>query len=948
MAHAACKITFSYSASYTARSALLSVASLLALATAGPALGQDQNQNQVEQVIVTGTLLHKETPSPVTVITSEQIENSSLTTVSDVVRSVSADNSGTIPTAFTGGFAAGSSGVALRGLTVNSTLVLIDGLRTANYPLADDGQRGFVDLNTIPLDAVERVDVLKDGASSIYGDDAIGGVVNIIMKQGFQGEAGEAEIGTSQHGGGTMGRATATFGTGDPSTDHYNVYINFEYEADQAIRVDQRGFPFNTNDLTSIGGFDLNWGIPGQDTGSIYGLVAPATLSTSGNLLNEQPAGPYQPLRPCGSKSVQKTDSSGDVYCEQDQTLYGDDQPYESRFGVYVRGSFYPNAKTTGYLDASYFQNDVVADGVPGQIQNSTPNNTNAIGLPAYLPTGQRNPNDPFAASCPATGIEGTTSCNDAVISYAFGDIPSKSYYNNHVMRAVADLQGSLWDWDYDAAITSAHSWLDSSLIGLINYNQLISDVTNGTYNFIDPSANSQATRAALSPPANKTSTTDLDEAVARANRDLWALPGGPLSVGVGVEGRYEATYDPDLNPNLQYQGLGVAHTIGHHTVFSVYGEASAPVLPSLETDFSGRYDHYSDFGGNFSPKAGAKWTPIDELSLRGTYSEGFRAPSFAENGSSSSEGFITFTPPPNFVAEHDNDGYVQPYALALLASANPSVKPETSRSFTLGSIVKPLGDSSLVISLDYYNIRKNHLITQSDPSVAINDYFNGQPIPPGYMITLDVPDPLHPNAPARPLIVASPYVNANSLLTDGLDLDVTATAPLPLPYPIDWTAELNVTEIWHYTVSFPGSPPQTYVGLQSPYILSSGAGTPRWRGSLSNTFTYEDLTVSGALYYTSGLNVYGEDITGPNSTTFANCLYPLGTSCRMNSFWDFDLTSRYKLNSNVEIFGSIKNLFDAGPPVDPADYAGVNYNPTYAQEGIIGRFFSIGVRVQY
>ena len=945
MLHAGCKFTFSFSV----RSVVLCAASALAIAAASTAAAQDQNQPQTETVVVTGTLLHKETPSPVTVISKEQIDNSSLTTVADVVRSVSADNSGTIPTAFTGGFAAGSSGVALRGLTVNSTLVLIDGLRTANYPLADDGQRGFVDLNTIPLAVVDRVDVLKDGASSVYGADAIGGVVNIILKPGFEGEAGEAEVGTSQHGGGTMGRAEATFGTGDSSTDHYNAYINFEYERDDAIRVGQRGFPFNTEDLSSIGGFDLNWGDPASGTGSIYGTVTDINFAT-------KDVGLSQPLRPCGPLSVQKNDG-GNIYCEQNQALYFDDQPYESRFGVYARASFYPNARTTAYLDASFFQNDVAAHGAPAQIQNGTPNNTNNITLPAYLLNGKLNPNDPFATvanKCAPTGTEGITPCDDAFINYAFGDIPSNSYYNNHVMRGVAGLQGSLWDWDYDAAVVAAHSWLGSTLTGLLNYNQLLSDVADGTYNFVDPSANSQATRAALSPPANKMSTTDLDQAVLRATRDLWALPGGPLAVGWGVEGRYEATYDPDLNPNLAYQGLGVAHTIGHHTVFSLFGEAVAPVLPSLEADFSGRYDHYSDFGGSFSPKAGAKWTPIDQFSLRGTYSEGFRAPSFAENGSSSSEGFITFTPPCSFIDEHGGkncqggDKYVQPYALALLATANPAVKPETSRSFTLGSVVKPLSDSSLVVSLDYYNIRKDHLITQSDPSVAIDDYFAGLPIPPGYTVTLDVPDRMFPNAPPRPLIIGSPYVNANSLLTDGWDLDVSATAPLPLPYPISWTGELNVTEIMHYTVSFPGQAPQSYVGLQSPYILSSGAGTPRWRGSLSNTFIYEDLTVAGILYYTSGINEYGEDIFGPNTTTLPFCLYPLGTNCRMNSFWDFDLTGRYKINANVELFGSIKNLFDAEPPVNAADYAGINYNPTFAQQGIIGRFFSIGVRVAY
>ena len=120
---------------------------------------------------------------------------------------------------------------------MNSTLTLIDGLRTANYPLPDDGVRGFVDLNTIPFSAVERVEVLKDGASSIYGADAIGGVVNIIMKKTFQGEEGDVELGDTQHGGGFNQRYTATVGHGDLDTDHYNVYLDVEYQKDDRILV---------------------------------------------------------------------------------------------------------------------------------------------------------------------------------------------------------------------------------------------------------------------------------------------------------------------------------------------------------------------------------------------------------------------------------------------------------------------------------------------------------------------------------------------------------------------------------------------------------------------------------------------------------------------------------------------------------------------------------------
>src|SRR5215469_13327341 len=183
----------------------LSLAGLLLAPIAGtafaqttPAASQDQSQTapsdsntkQLQTITVTGSALPRvdtETPSPVTVISAQQIARSGFTTVSDVVRSISADNSGSIPNAFTAGFAAGSSGVALRGLTVNSTLVLIDGQRAANYAVSDDGQRSFVDLNTIPIAAVERIEVLKDGASSLYGADAIAGVVNIILRPNFKG-----------------------------------------------------------------------------------------------------------------------------------------------------------------------------------------------------------------------------------------------------------------------------------------------------------------------------------------------------------------------------------------------------------------------------------------------------------------------------------------------------------------------------------------------------------------------------------------------------------------------------------------------------------------------------------------------------------------------------------------------------------------------------------------
>ena len=927
--------------------ALVCIASAAAF---GDALAQSdtppdtKEPTQLGTIQVTGSALPRhdtETPAPVIVIKAEDIKRSGLTTVADVVRAISADNSGTLPTAFTAGFAGGSSGVALRGLTVNSTLVLIDGRRVASYALADDGQRAFVDLNTIPLGAVDRIEVLKDGASSLYGADAIAGVVNIILRHDFHGFDATAEIGNSQHGGGFEKRFTGAWGAGNLDSDRYNAYAAVEYQSNNRIANASRGFPFNTADLSSLGGFNNIGGQP-LLSGSIYGSVTPGTLGTPGDLTTGIPISDnpiFQPLRACGPGSNLVNDPNNDLgggagsYCTQNFARYIDDQPSQERIGLYGRFTVRLGDYTEAYLNAGYYQNRVTSGFGPAQIQTGTPNNTNSIALPPTLPDGSLNPNNPFAAQG-----------QYALINYAFGDIPGGSQSLNHVFRVVAGIKGAFGDWNYDSAVVINHTSLKSDLAGFLNFNQLISDVTNGTYNFVDPSQNSPAVRAALTQTLSKTSTSDMDSIDFRVNRPLFNLSGGALGLALGGEVRHEAQNDPDLNPSLAAQGLGVAHTIGSRNVSAVYAELDAPLTKSFEVDASARYDHYSDFGGAFDPKIGFKWTPFDTLTLRGTYSRGFRAPSFAENGSSASEGFITFqNTDPAFLAAHNNDAYTQPYALALATSANPNIGPEHSQSFTFGGIFQPT--SWLNASLDYYAIKKTGVIAQSDPNVALIDYFAGQPLPSGYAIITDVPDPQFPDALPRPIVVSAPYVNANALRTDGLDLDLRAK--FDLSANSHFISDLTVSKIFSFTTTFPDGTSQQYVGTQGPYILSSGAGTPRYRANWANTVTLGRLETTATVYYTSGLFMSAPDIqsgcfsTGPSGANFP-------ASCRSPSFTDVDLTGSYHYSDHIEFSAAVENLFDRDPPFDPIDYAGLNYNPTYAQAGIIGRFFKIGMHVKF
>jgi iron complex outermembrane receptor protein len=682
--------------------------------------------------------------------------------------------------------------------------------------------------------------------------------------------------------------------------------------------------------------------------------------------------GLYQILAPggCGPKGKAKFDPDGTgddgvlgAFCEQNTTLYGDDQPQQERYGIYGRMTM-KLGTTEAYLDASYFENQVSVDGAPPSITSTFPHLTTNIALPAYLTNGNRNPNNPFVNSnpaCPTMGIEGVNSsaaCPDALINYLFGGVKGLSQLDNHVLRGTADVNG-MWDgWSWDGSLVAAHAWLGQELDGLLNYDQLISDVADGSYNFLDPSANSHATLEALAPALTKTSTTDLDSFDFTANHDVFDLPGGTAALAVGVEARHEATDDPDLNPNLAAQGLGIAHTIGNRNVLSAFGELNMPVWKQLDVDVSGRFDHYTDFGNTFNPKVGVTWKPIDQVMLRGTFSTGFRAPSFSENGSAAAEGFITENPqasaPCAWLEQHGatstgentcsgGDAYTTPYALGILSSSNKGIQPETSKNFTLGTVLTPFADYNLNMTLDYYHIEKKKVISPADSSDALDAAFTGAVIPPGFAVAFDAPDPQFPNAPLRPVTIGAPYVNAASLVTDGVDLQINGA--FDLTDWLNWQPNLSYTHIFRFDFTpAVGAPTQHWVGTQSPYILSSGAGTPQDRASLANTFNVGEFSTTLTAYFTSGMKESTIDVFGVDQ-----CLLYLPTKrfCHMNAFWDFDLTGRYHVSDAVDVFGSIKDLFDAKPPFDVINYAGINYNPTFAQEGIVGRFFSIGVDVK-
>ena len=950
---------------------------------------QNANEGSAnEEIVITGTIFRRtntETPSPVTVLSSESLARRGITNVSDAVRAVSADSSGSIPNAFAAGFGAGASAPSLRGLGVNSTLTLFDGQRVTNYPLSDDGQRLFVDLNTMPRVSIERVEVLKDGASSTYGADAIGGVVNVIQRKIFNGLDATIEAGTSEHGGGNQYRGSVLAGWGDYEERGLNFYVGAEYELNKKIYARQRGFPFNTNDLTSLeGGLNLNADLLDSGITPTAATVRRATQLTNNDLLNAIPlsaeagGGIFQLLNEgqCAAigGTVSRDPDTGSESCTENQVAnYGEIQPKTERYGLVAHGAVRLSDNAEAYMSLSWYRNNLVAGGFPQALRTTSPIQTSTFVLPNYVCAAgvncdtaadrTLNPYNPYASTT------GNPLDNAAQLYYRFGErdgFNRDAGFRNEVLRGAIGVSGDFLDgfhFNVDATASQSRLRLTSDVVSLAGFTQAIA---TGQYNLINPSANSEAVRNSVILHNDYTATAALYALQGVVTKDLFQLPGGALQVGVGAHFRHESLNNPNGNPTRDFIAFNEANAKGERDVTAGFFEISAPIVKQLEVQLSGRYDHYSTGFSNFSPKAGFKFTPIREIALRGTWSKGFRAPSFAET-SGQITGFTTYNPGgsyENACTEHggtvDADGAcvgASPYvrsgqALGFRNNANPDLRPEKSESLTAGLIVQPIRQVSF--TFDYYNIKKKNIITGGPlSSQALDAYYAGTALPAGYSVILNPVDPLFPGGIRTVGIIVGPYENASTLKTSGFDF--AAQADFRLAPGLRWSSNLEATRINKYDFRPCGDNTnsacdvQHYVGTQGPYIISSGAGTPRYRGNWSNSLEFGRATLTGTVNYVSGYKNTAEDQNGAGTADDCSTnLYDAGFACKTKSFTWVDLVGSYKLTDAITVYGNVLNLFDAKAPINPANYAAVNYNPTYTQAGAVGRFFRAGVNVSF
>ncbi|MCP9319035.1 TonB-dependent receptor [Acetobacter persici] len=962
--------------------------SVLTKASASAAAGTPSTRD--ESIVVTGTLFrdpNTTSSSEITHITRRDMQARGLKTVNDMVQQLSSNGAGNLTSQWASGlgFAPGGSAPSLRNLSTDSTLVLIDGQRNSYYPLADDGQRDFVDTTWIPQSILESMDVLQDGGSATYGADAVAGVINFRTRNEIQGFEGNAEGGMTQRGDAGHQRLWATYGHGDLARDGYNFYINSEYDQDDPLYYRQLQSPFNNGDLTSLGGSNGNTNtlIPGtnQFNTNFTGATSTAIVRPA---IDGHGVGGYNLLNPAAGCGPNTTPVSGQGFstnypnatsnvCSQNSKQYSQLAPDQRRISAtaHFTANVTDQSQLVAMFNWSQAQTTVTSapSGFGAYTQDQLAGNSPTI-LPWQLPNGQLNPNNPYA-----------TQHQDAQIAGLFNQIPVTADTSNN-FRGSLRYNGwahSNWgsDWNYNADFVGMNTVLNQVQTGQPYISHVQDAIANGSYNFVDQSANSKSATNYVLPRNSITAHSQQYSGNVGLSKGLFKLPGGMVKAAIGANWRYEGVNDPNANPvdpnNFanQWAQYNPVSQIGHRWVEAGYYEVNVPVVKQFVIDTSGRYDHYSEGFSHFSPKVGFQFKPVKQFTLRGTFNRGFRVPSFAETNGQT-EGFTpvsydTSNPAiQNWMNQHGNSGYVQSGAyLGQMNVGNRQLRPEVSTSYTVGPVIKPT--NWMTLSFEYYYIKKNHYITSG--ILNPNQYFNswieqggsnaGQP--PGITVVPGPVDNNYPNALPAPGYVEGQYINAKSMMTDGFDMSVEAHSRLPgIFHDVMWYSKGQATFVRRFNQSNPDGSVYRFAGTLGPYASVSASGTPRWHANWSNTFAYKGLAVTPTVYYTSGYRTVADDSgvasPGANGHYSHSCDNALGmvqmngpqypTQCNVKGFWDVDLTVSYQINKRWSVYGNVYNLLGFRSPYDFGTYGGYLYNSSWSQKGVIMRSFQFGVNV--
>ncbi|MGI8561318.1 MAG: TonB-dependent receptor plug domain-containing protein [Luteimonas sp.] len=845
---------------------------------------ENQQATTLDRIEVTGSRIKRaqvEGAVPVTVIDRETLEASGEVSVADYLRQTTFNSFGSFRPQ-SGSSAQSFAGISLRGLGSQRTLILVDGRRAPIAPNVGQGQ----DLNSIPLAAVERIEILTDGASAIYGSDAIGGVVNIITRKDFNGV--ELTLGKSFpiRPGGDTEEGSVIFGT---SGDRGRLMGGISYESRDIVF--QRDREYSRGGIST---FSNNLFVALPAPGSLNGFRPGGFFRhpTNGSVL----PGPNS----CNAPGFSTTAPGPGRRCFYDFTALAADEAAISNRSLFLRGDYQISDDWLVYISSNVGRVRSFGRYAP------VPSSPFPGGLP-FLPVG--SPNHP-AVRFPGQGYDPSTPYFFRHRFAAAGprdtSIDSTSYNFN------LGFEGRINEVDVDFGIRrSDFQYFDlgrNYIVGGLAQTA----ISNGTYNPYDPFSNSRNVINGFTTTINRDARTKIEEVYGSATFDLFDMAGGTSVLAVGGEYReefYQDIYDA-LSTSGQVVGSAGNSAAGDREVYAGFFELLLPVFSKFEVNLAGRYDRYSDYGNDFSPKISVRYQPFDALTFRASYGEGFRAPTLDILTQQPSFGAASISHPPTCLAFGQLPSCTT--QVTTFSIANAGLTSEQSEQFSAGLVWD--ATDWLNLALDYYNIKIDGRIGFIGVGTIVG-CLNGSisACPPG--LSTFPANVIIPNAslglgaafgPQGEIITAQTgFSNLGTIETYGFDLSVRTNFNLG-----EWGRVRNQLQVTN-PLSFKQNDANSVVGRP---------GVPRYRATLANTWELGDWSLAYNVHYihstfstagrraVAGLNDYGYPSHLPSWTTH-----------------DIGLTYNAPWNGSITL--GVQNVADKDPVQDPFDPTGRGFD---------------------
>lgn len=636
--------------------------------------------NDVERISVTGSRIKRtdmEGPSPIQSIDASMIEGMGYENLQQLLERMPSTGAGTFSTRNNSqdSTANGAAAVSLRGMGPDATLVLINGRRVAISAFAESITNSFVDINSIPVSAIERIDILKDGASAIYGSDAVAGVVNVILKKDFDGL--EVNVGYGGTTGPSYDETTANMVWGNQSSKASSTVI-LDYFKNSRLGANELG-RFGTANQTPYGGNDFrsSRGYPGY-----FYVDGVKTID---------PDCPPENATASGS-------------CLFDYGPFGLTIPAAERVGLIGQFDYKLDSDLTAFMEVAVQHNTSEAGGAATPLDED-----------AGLTAPGTHPNNPFGQDVDI----GRYRPVDAG--------PRRWDIETNTLRFVAGLRGELGDYAWEAAVQKGRSKSEQTgnqSQGWVRVDRLQEQINLGNYNPFGGVVNPDEVIDEITTSLVRRGESRMTSAEAHITGEAFAFNNDMVMMAAGVEYREEQVEDI---PDIQFQrglifGTESVQAQAERDQYAAYLELSIPLLDELELQLAGRYDHYSDFGSTTNPKIALRWAPNDAVTVRGSWAQGFRAPSLAQVGLGPSEKSVFFVD--RYRCEATGlDCESLDYNIQF--SGNPNLEAEESESWNVGVIWAPIQEVGL--SVDVWSITQDNKIDEQQFGLVYDAECNDQ-----------------------------------------------------------------------------------------------------------------------------------------------------------------------------------------------------------------------------